>query len=281
MFNDPAPSIVLEQRKARVVNIFDYLRKGNMIHVDRLYFPPNKYPPPEQTHSSATKSQDTGWDNSRLDIESNATENGSSIFSDGSQKSPGEEWSRMFRCSFRRQSREKTKSLDTTYWGTALVNNRKLNRRDGKNMPENQGAPFGQNLRFTIKLDKTGFYVDLGFSQGHGFHNGHPVAYAPLAISTRHMPHGMKRGANHVMMATCNKSSGRNYLFTKFGRFINRAKISTWPGVMTAPLTAHRLLLQMTLPVYWIICEVQTKLLSRACQTFPYAIFNCRLKTVT
>ncbi|KAL7526628.1 hypothetical protein ACHAWF_001849 [Thalassiosira exigua] len=44
------------------------------------------------------------------------------------------------------------------------------------------------------------------------------------------MTNEMKRDSKHVMMATCNKAAGRNYMFSKFGKFINRAKVAYLAG---------------------------------------------------
>jgi hypothetical protein len=78
------------------VNICDYIN-GQKRPMQRLYFPPEKYPPPP--NDAAMKSKEAkwkGWIDLKQDLETSAHDHGNPIFSNGSSNKTGN--NRVFIC---------------------------------------------------------------------------------------------------------------------------------------------------------------------------------------
>ena len=234
----PDTELLFQPGKKKTVNIASYLGEGNMQLVKRLYFDPSKYPPMSGPDVSLGQKAN-GWEYLRRDLEMAANENGSAIISNGGLgKSNPTQWKRWFQCNCLRESRGKSKDealAETNYRKSALINNRKENRKGGESMSKRVNTVLVQKkktckFRFTIKCDHVGFYVDLARNSGCGMHNDHPNESRPLPVPTRLLSEEQISDTQHVVAATCNKTAGRNLVFTKFGRFINNAKTAYLAG---------------------------------------------------
>ena len=80
---------------------------------------------------------------------------------------------------------------------------------------------------FVIKFDAFGHYIHVDCGSGQHMHNGHPKPMKSelLAMPTQLLTDEMKSDAGHAMNAQSSKASGRNYIFGKFGKYINSIKI--------------------------------------------------------
>ena len=81
-------------------------------------------------------------------------------------------------------------------------------------------------FRFTVKCDEWGYFLELQQNSGQGLHNGHPRERRALSLPTRLLSEEQKNETLHVVNSASNKPAGRNYLFSKLGKFISNAKIS-------------------------------------------------------
>ena len=110
----------------------------------------------------------------------------------------------------------------------------KNNRNLGKGGP---GAPRmtksrapGQTCKFGfyIKWDEYGYYINLNRCSGQPMHIGHPrpISQHLISLPTRLMSEEMKHDARHAMDALSSKAAGRNFIFGKFGKYVNTIKIA-------------------------------------------------------
>ena len=81
---------------------------------------------------------------------------------------------------------------------------------------------------FVIKCNEYGYYVNLERRAGQHMHIGHhrPINPEFISLPSRLMSDEMKRDACHAMDAQTSKAAGRNFIFGKFGKYINSIKIA-------------------------------------------------------
>lgn len=228
--DDPISSKIFDQC-AQEIDICDYLN-GNKYPTKRLYFCPQRYPPPNDNEMSGKNSnQCKGWMDLKRDLEISAHQAGNPIKADGSGTNIN---LRYFRCSKSRamKSNAQVVNADNPHRGTSMVNNDKGNRRKG-----GQKAPrkinvteklHTCNFTFTVRWDGFGFYVYLERRSGDPFHEHHskPFHHESVPMPIRLISDKMKETTRHVMDATCDKGAGRNFLFCSMGCYFNRLKLA-------------------------------------------------------
>ncbi len=71
------------------------------------------------------------------------------------------------------------------------------------------------------------FYIELKQRSGHAFHVSHTKIIAPslVALPTRLLTSDEIDNIVHVVKATSNNGSGRNFIHGKFGKFISLMKV--------------------------------------------------------
>jgi len=81
---------------------------------------------------------------------------------------------------------------------------------------------------FTIKWDNFGFYVNLDRKCGCSIHENHPKPFDPssIPIPTRLLTQDEVDDTRYVVESACSKAAGRNFMRTKFGKFINSIKMN-------------------------------------------------------
>jgi hypothetical protein len=117
------------------------------------------------------------------------------------------------------------------YQCSSLVNDRRNNWENGKNLPKriktvNQRGCSCKFL-FTLKwVVNVCFYIELRQKSGCPFHNSHHRFIEPqnVPIPTRLLTSDQIDNIVHVVNATSNNGAARNYLHGKFGKFINLMK---------------------------------------------------------
>ena len=247
------------------VDICDYIN-GQKRPMHRLYFCPVTYPPPKSPDEMINKQKRSevykGWLDLKRDLEVSAFEQGNPIVSNGSNSN--KVGNRVFKCATLFRSTYNTRAMDVTadnpYRDTSLVWNRKNNRRDGIYGPKRKktskrsrdecealanifmdvegGIEVGGRdtqkktkccpHTFAVKWDTFAFYVELERRSGNEEHIGHPQIKAKglAPYPTRLLSQDEVDDTKHVIEATTNKAAGRNFIKTKFGKFVSSIKLA-------------------------------------------------------
>ena len=81
---------------------------------------------------------------------------------------------------------------------------------------------------FLPKWDKFRFYIELAQKAGNADHQGHSqiLEKQMVPVPLRFLTSQEKDNARSVMNASCNRSAGRNFLYNRFGKFLNQIKMS-------------------------------------------------------
>jgi hypothetical protein len=197
------------------------------------------YPPPptvtgKYDNNKGKEDEHPHLTNAKKYISRAALEAGSPITWNGPRKKGLPE--RRAVCGHHHRKERKSTAMPVTedmrYREVALVNNRKNNRKEGKNMPKmvkivdkSPGKECG--FRHTIKWDKFGIYVELERQSGVEVHNDHPMHFDPKCIPmpTRLLSAEEAKDIKNHEEVTHSKASARNFSLKQFGRFLSRAKI--------------------------------------------------------
>jgi hypothetical protein len=217
---------VMENNDLELVDICEYLG-GAKYPTKRLYFSPALYPPPTDQKLSGC-GDCKSWMCLKKDLMRSAHEAGHTIVANGG----GDRHSLLCSHSYRDfKSKAMQLTDDNKYRNTTLIGNDKENRRiDGKSKPRRRNISNREHrcpFRFDVKWDKHGFFVNLERRSGNQFHQFHPkFDSSVIPLSTRLLTEAQKEDVNHVMESACNKAAGRNYIFKKFGRFVDSLKMA-------------------------------------------------------
>ena len=81
---------------------------------------------------------------------------------------------------------------------------------------------------FNVSWDNSGYVVCLSRHSGKPYHNEHPQIFDPqnIPMSTKHLSEHHIKSISNVVDSTCNKSAGRNFMFTKFRKCVSSVKLS-------------------------------------------------------
>ena len=122
------------------------------------------------------------------------------------------------------------------YRQTYMINNDKRGRRkDGKKGPRKTAVSDTTQgicpLKFLLKWDSHGYFIELRRNAGCGMHEFHPM---PVPNSTplpaRLLTEEEIETVKHITDATFNNGCGRNYLFQTLGKHLSRAKVAYITG---------------------------------------------------
>ena len=228
----------IHTRPLQLLDICDYLN-GQQCMCKRLYFSAEEYPPPTndadmQPLDPAGTTKCESFNNLKRDILDAGHNAGNPLVLNGSNK--GGERSRRVKCKGCYRPERKSKAMpitdDNPFRSTSLVHDRKNSRgRNGIKLSKRVKTPMQKvvcKMKFTIKWDEYGFYVELDRASGCHIHNDHPK---PLDISaipypSRLLTQEQIEDTCQVVAATSNKATGRNFAFNKYGHFISTMKIA-------------------------------------------------------
>lgn len=220
----------------QLLDVCDYL-DGQGLTCKRLYFSEEKYKPPSKDADMKTMDKTgtticAGFNELKRDLFIAAHTAGSPLVLNGSNNA-GE---RKIKCSACYRVRRKSKAMPVTaanpYKTTSLVHNRRNNRGpQGISLSKRVKTPNQDvvcKLQFTLKWDKYGFYVELDRYSGCPIHNDHkrPLDISAMSYPSRLLSKEQWEDTCQVVAATSNKASGRNYILTKFDRFISALKVT-------------------------------------------------------
>ena len=246
------------------VDICDYLNGQNRVY-QRLYFSPMKYPPPtspddmkvrrsllKKRRNKTTAMPEShgkeylGWIELRRDLEIAAHDAGNPIIANGAGGSGSN--NRIMKCAECNRSARSTAmdvTSDNPFRETSLIHNRRNNRRAGMKGPkrfktsnpcqegkdnENDTCTKKKFCRFRcmIKWDEFGFFVQLEKRSGNEMHQYHPrISDASIRpYSTRLLTQEQVENTRHVVESASNKAAGRNFLYSRYGRYCNAIKIA-------------------------------------------------------
>jgi hypothetical protein len=160
---------------------------------------------------------------------------GNPIVSNGSQQSIGREANnRVFRCgTFYHSTRTSAMELcdNAQYSCTSLVNDQENNWVKGRELPK-QIKTVDQRgcacqFQFIVKWEiNVCFNIELKKRSGHPFHLSHSKFIDPnlVVLPTRLLTSDQIGKIVHLVNATSNNGSARNYIHGKFGKFISLMK---------------------------------------------------------
>jgi hypothetical protein len=90
-------------------------------------------------------------------------------------------------------------------------------------MSSEEVCPF----KIMIKWDEHGFYINLNRSSGCGKHKNHAkLNAANIPFSTKLLPKEEKENLIHLANSCAWSGVGRNYIHSKLGKYVSRAKIA-------------------------------------------------------
>jgi hypothetical protein len=198
----------------------------------QLYFDTNKYKPPPMEFKSISPEYMPAFNELKNDIERAAAETGSSVIANGSRS----DGARLFCCErFQRYQPVKGgTACDTNcdYRQDSIVDSDKAGRRPSgrakARRSQTSKAVNGQSccpFKFVIGWDEKGYY--LLQSAGNHRHVGHPKTDPEkTSIATRLLSEEEKEALHHQAEACAGSGVGRNYIYSKLGRFIDRARVA-------------------------------------------------------
>ena len=196
--------------------------------VTRLYLNPPVYNCPP---TDAEKINDNVHFNLlRNEIINKAFEAGSLLFANGGGKTE-----RIFRCTLlNRVYKKRGTSESSAYREDSLINNRSRgSRENGRSLIRrtrttqahchNDICPF----RFVVKWDEQGFYIPVARCNGCPHHRNHiSDGLNKRTIPLKLVPQEEKDNLHDMFDASFGEAVGRNYVFSKLGRFITKSQIA-------------------------------------------------------
>eukprot|EP00978_Attheya_sp_CCMP212_P014408 scaffold36669_cov47-Attheya_sp.AAC.2 len=216
------------------INVCDYLNNGGGTY-QRLYFDPKKYQSPFTNNASDVSiKSDASWKLLKDDFQRAAHESGSPIVANGGSKDV-----RWFVCKYKSRVYQVNKSYiqssqaEGPFRQDALINCDKGGRRQngramkrrtttGRALCPDKKCPF----KIMIRWDKFGFYINLFRASGCPSHKNHPkIDPENLPFPTKLLPKEEQENLRHLADSCAWSGVGRNYIFSKLGKFVTRAKI--------------------------------------------------------
>ena len=218
------------------IDICEYL-SGNKYPASRLVFCPKTYPPPSTVDAMSNKitsEKCPGWINLRRALCLSALKSGCSIISNGSNGVSRDSANRVFRCGINhrgnRDDDNPTMAIKQ-YRTTSLINDRSNNRENGKVLNKrikvtDKSGP-SCKFQFTVKwIVNTYFFVELRLRSGCCIHTSHSRFLSPdsIPLPTRLLTSDEVENIVHVVNATSNHGSARNFIHSKTGNIISLMK---------------------------------------------------------
>ncbi len=141
----------------------------------------------------------------------------------------------VFRCGISHRGHRPSTCIDTTdeiaYHCSSLINDRANNREDGQNLlkriklidKSGPSCKFGFTVKWILDVY---FYIELRHRSGCSLHSSHSrfIDSQNVPIPTHLLTSNQIDSIVHVVNATSNNGTGRNFIHNKFGKFINLMK---------------------------------------------------------
>jgi hypothetical protein len=218
------------------INVCDYLNKAGGLF-QRLYFDPKKYKSPiiSNNASDVSINSSTSWLLLKDDFQRAAHDCGSPIVANG-----GSNDLRQFVCKYKSRVYQVNKSYIESsqakgpFRQDALINCDKGGRREngrsmkrrtttGRALCPDKKCPF----KIMIRWDNFGFYINLFRASGCPSHKNHPkINPEDLPFPSKLVPKEEQENLRHLANSCAWSGVGRNYICSKLGKFVSRAKIS-------------------------------------------------------
>ena len=231
----------LVESSIREVDICDYLGKFTPHPlVRRLYLAPDKFDKPPLNGESITNN--AHWKQLKVALEAAAHTAGSPIMCNGGGKDK-----RIFKCKLRNRVYKPKLSTkkDSAPRQDDLINMDKGGRRHG-GVSESKRTRTTQALTiddrcpfsFTVKWDFHGFYITKeSIIYGCPNHENHLQGdLSTLSLPMNLIPEQEKEILQSMADACIGAGIGRNYIFSKLGKFITKAQISHFTSEPSRPL---------------------------------------------
>jgi hypothetical protein len=228
----------LDVTLTKEVDICDYLGPLSSHHyVVRLYLDPVKYDKPPLFGEPL--SQNPHWIELKIALEMAAFSAGSPIMCNGGREN------RTFKCKLRnRLYKQKFKKDSAPREDDCINMDKGGRRREGRSqskrtrttqaLTKEELCPFS----FTVKWDAVGFYIILSKS-GFGCpnHANHLKGdLSKLSLPMQLLPEKEREMLQHMSDACIGAAVGRNYVFSKLGKFITKAQIAYFTSEPSLPL---------------------------------------------
>jgi hypothetical protein len=232
--------VPLDQSLVQEIDICDYLGYANTDRtVCRLYLDPHKYNQPPLPGESIAKHPQ--WMLLKVALESAAHLSGSPIMCNG-----GKLDNRTFQCKLRnRIYRTYSSKIDCPSRQDDCINQDKGGRRAGgrslskrtrttQALTKSDICPF----RFTVKWDFYGFYITVEkINFGCSNHENHIKGdLSKLSLPIQLLPKNEQEILKSMAEACIGSAVGRNYVFSKLGKYITKAQIAYFTSEPTVPL---------------------------------------------
>ena len=196
--------------------------------VTRLYLNPSIYNSPPTDGEKINNNEH--FILLRNDILTKAFEAGSLLLSNGGGKSE-----RVFRCTLLHRVYKKIGTRESSaYRADSLINDRALGfRENGRSLSRRTRTTQALSrdnicpFRFVVKWDDQGFYIPVGRCNGCPNHCNHISAgLNKRTIPLKLVPQEEKENLCDMFDASFGEAVGRNYVFSKLGRFITKSQIA-------------------------------------------------------
>ena len=231
----------LDLESASEVDICDYLGASTMnLNVTRLYLDPTTYNQPPLVGDSVIKNPH--WLQLKLALQAAAHSSGSPIMCNA-----GKANHRSFRCKLRNRVYAVLpgRKLDDAPRHDGLINMDKGGRRAGgrslskrtrttQALSHDRICPF----HFTVKWDSFGFYITVEKKNyGCALHNYHMQGdLSKLSLPMMLIPEQERETLRSMSEACIGSAVGRNYIFSKLGKFIRKSQIAYFSSDPPSPL---------------------------------------------
>jgi hypothetical protein len=232
--------VPLDNTRIEVIDICDYLGySSSHPTVVRLYLDPQEYDKPPLIGEPVSKNPH--WIHLKDSLQAAAHTNGSPIMCNGGRNN-----NRTFQCKLRnRIYRAKSSKKDGPPRQDDCINMDKGGRRaEGRSQSKRTRTtqaittddicPF----RFTVKWDYLGFYITVEkIHFGCPNHKNHLQGdLSKLALPMQLIPEKEKEILRSMADACIGAAVGRNYLFSKLGKYITKANIAYFTSEPSIPL---------------------------------------------
>ena len=208
-------------------NLCDHIGKYKNEIYDRFYFNTTEYPPPPVGSQSIPKDYKS-WNDLKLYITRQSHECGSPVVANGSNNNG----SRKFVCFCHRLYKEDANKKKGPFREDFIVNSKnrgsRPNGRDAARRCSTKLALSRDKIckfKFQISWDEKGYFLKQ--TSGNPNHEFHPkIDPSNIPIPTRLIPENEKANLVALAESCVGAGVGRNFIHSKLGRYITRAKVA-------------------------------------------------------
>ncbi len=141
-------------------------------------------------------------------------------------------FSNSFTATETRHSRAKTPTDEMPFRSTVLIhkkrNSQGTDRKSGikrlKMLYKDEICKFN----FKIMYNEYGYIFSITHNGGNHIHNSHRIPHDPsnIPVSTQFLDEEEEETVQYVVGSACNKATGRNYMFCRWGKFVSSMKVA-------------------------------------------------------